>query len=110
VPHSHPSYHILGHLSLSSPQTSFPIIFNSTSFDVLHSHYTINTHLYQLEMNVNGESVSPLKTNHTVNLPVGHILHCCFLCTPLYYMKCISQSCAICCMLLLLWGLLHTKK
>jgi len=74
VPHSHPSYHMLGHLSSSSLQTSFRIIFNSRTFDVLHSHYTVNTHFYQLELNVNGESVSPLKTKHTVNFPVGHIL------------------------------------
>jgi hypothetical protein len=88
VPHSRPSYHMLGHLSWSLLQTSFPIIFNST-FYMLHSHCTFNTLFYQLELNVNGESVSPLKTNPTVNFPVGHILHCCCLCMPMYSIKCI---------------------
>jgi hypothetical protein len=87
VPHSHPSYHMLDHLSLSSLQMSFPIIFNSTTFDMLHSHYTIHIHFYQLELSVSGEDVSPLKTSHTVNFLVGHVLQCCCLCTPMYSIK-----------------------
>ena len=70
VPHSHSSYHMLGQLSWSSLRMSFPIIFNSTTFDMLHSHYTIKSHFYQLKLNVTGEKCFTLKTNHT-ELPCG---------------------------------------
>ena len=69
VPHSHPSYHILGQLSWSSLQMSFPIIFTSTTFDMLHSHYAINI-LLSVETECHWGKCFTLKTNHT-ELPCG---------------------------------------
>ena len=100
VPHSHPSYHILGHLSWSSLQKSLPIIFNPTHFDMLHSPYNINTHSFSWNWMSMGKSVSPLKTNHTVNFPVGYILQCCCLCTPIYSVKGDSFNLSVLCHLL----------
>jgi len=71
VPHSHPSYHMLGQLSWSSLRMSFPIIFNSTTFDLLHSHYTIKAHFYQLELNVNVEKCFTLKDQSHCELLCG---------------------------------------
>jgi hypothetical protein len=48
-----------------------------------------------------GIHVSPIKTNHAVNFPVGPILHCC--CLYKRYLICtLSESCAICFMLTLM--------
>jgi len=112
VPHSHPSYHILGQLSWSSLQMSFPIIFTSTTFDMLHSHYAINI-LLSVETECHWGKCFTLKTNHTVNFLVGRILQCCCLCTPMYSGKDNSFNLSVPCHLLhvtLLWGLLHTEK
>ena len=92
VPHSHPSCHMLGHLSWSSLQTSFPVIFNSTTFDVLHSHYIINTLINWSWMSM-GKSVSPLNTNHTVNFPVGHSRILLPLHTNVFYKRHLSVLC-----------------
>jgi hypothetical protein len=94
VPHSHPSYHMLGHLSSSSLQTSFPIIFNSRTFDVLHSHYTINTHFLSVGVECQWGKCFTLKDQTHCELPCGtHIIMLLPLHTNVFYKRYLSVLC-----------------
>jgi hypothetical protein len=69
---------ILNRLGWTVPSSSSS---SCTSFrplsDMLHSHYTINIHLYKLVVNFKGEKFHPYKLNQTRIFSVYQIFQCC---------------------------------
>jgi hypothetical protein len=105
VLHSHPPLMRYPTMWPSLWKYNLPFSKSALFSDMMHSQYTTITHLHQLVMNFTGGHMLCVKNScHTTNLFAGPSVQCRCHSTPTCALNStrLTDSCMMCCMLLLL--------